>query len=87
MPIIFGAVIIILLINLVYYLIRQAKRKAKGEAAFQPDKAPRKKVDTIITQQSAADELIKWKDLADSGVISAEEFEAKKRELLGQFPT
>lgn len=83
MLIIIGAAVIILLINLLYYLSRQAKRKAKGEPAFQPDKSPKKKVDAVITQQSAADELKKWKELADSGVITAEEFEAKKRELLG----
>lgn len=33
--------------------------------------------------QSAADELKKFKDLADSGVITQEEFEAKKKQLLG----
>lgn len=32
---------------------------------------------------SAADEIKKFKDLADAGVISQEEFEAKKRQLLG----
>ena len=32
---------------------------------------------------SAADEIRKFKDLADAGVISYEEFEAKKRQLLG----
>ena len=40
---------------------------------------------THITQQaqSSADELKKYKDLLDSGVISQEEFEAKKKQLLG----
>ena len=33
--------------------------------------------------QSNADELKKYKDLLDSGVISQEEFEAKKKQLLG----
>lgn len=33
--------------------------------------------------QSAADELKKFKELADSGVITQEEFEAKKKQLLG----
>jgi len=32
---------------------------------------------------SAADELKKYKDLLDSGAISKEEYEAKKKELLG----
>lgn len=41
---------------------------------------------TIIKQeisQSNADELKKYKDLLDSGVISQEEFDAKKKQLLG----
>jgi hypothetical protein len=33
--------------------------------------------------QSNADELRKYKDLLDSGVISQEEFDAKKKQLLG----
>ena len=33
--------------------------------------------------QSSADELKKYKDLLDSGVISQEEFDAKKKQLLG----
>ena len=32
---------------------------------------------------SAADELKKFKELLDSGVISQEEFDAKKKQLLG----
>ncbi len=34
-------------------------------------------------QQSMADELKKYKELLDSGVISQEEFDAKKKQLLG----
>ncbi len=34
-------------------------------------------------QQSSADELGKFKDLYDKGVITKEEFEAKKKQLLG----
>lgn len=44
------------------------------------------KVQTVITQeipQSNADELKKYKDLLDSGVITEEEFEVKKKQLLG----
>lgn len=40
----------------------------------------------IVTQniqQSSADELKKYKELLDSGVISQEEFDAKKKQLLG----
>ena len=32
---------------------------------------------------STADELVKWASLHDQGIISNEEFEAKKRQLLG----
>jgi len=32
---------------------------------------------------SDADELKKWADLRDSGVISAEDFEAKKKQIIG----
>ncbi len=39
---------------------------------------------TIISQQSdEADQLKKYKDLLDGGVISQEEFDAKKKQLLG----
>ncbi len=36
-----------------------------------------------VVPQSTADELKKYKDLFDSGVISQEEFDAKKKQLLG----
>jgi hypothetical protein len=38
---------------------------------------------TVQGVSSDADELAKWAKLRDSGVISAEDFEAKKRQLLG----
>lgn len=38
---------------------------------------------TIVQQASAADELKKFKDLLDSGIITQEEFNAKKKQLLG----
>ena len=43
-------------------------------------------VQTTIKQevsQSSADELKKFKELLDSGVITQEEFDAKKKQLLG----
>ena len=40
-------------------------------------------VKTIINQASSADELKKFKDLLDSGIITQEEFEQKKKQLLG----
>ncbi len=38
---------------------------------------------TVVMQTSAADELKKFKELLDSGVITQEEFDAKKKQLLG----
>ncbi len=38
--------------------------------------------DNVIVNQSNADELRKFKDLLDSGVITQEEFDAKKKQLL-----
>lgn len=38
---------------------------------------------TIVQQTSAADEIVKYKGLLDAGVISQEEFDAKKKQLLG----
>jgi hypothetical protein len=35
------------------------------------------------TQASSADEILKFKSLLDSGIITQEEFEAKKKQLLG----
>lgn len=37
---------------------------------------------TVIQQASAADELKKFKELMDAGVITQEEFDAKKKQLL-----
>ena len=36
-----------------------------------------------VQEQSAADEIVKFKRLLDSGVITEDEFEAKKKQLLG----
>ena len=38
---------------------------------------------TTIIESDSADELKKYKDLFDQGIISQEEFEAKKKQLLG----
>lgn len=38
---------------------------------------------TVIQSSSSADELKKYKDLLDSGVITQEEFDAKKKVFLG----
>ncbi len=40
-------------------------------------------INTIQQEISEADELMKFKNLLDNGIISQEEFEAKKKQLLG----
>ena len=37
----------------------------------------------VVNNTSAADELKKFKELLDCGIISQEEFDAKKKQLLG----
>lgn len=60
--------------NAISALLRERQNKTNHE------------VHTTIKQeipQSNADELKKYKDLLDNGVISQEEFDAKKKQLLG----
>ena len=39
----------------------------------------------VVTPLSAADELKKYKDLLDAGVITQEEFDEKKKQLLNNL--
>ena len=50
--------------------INQAKNNASSPAP-------------TINQISAADEILKFKNLLDQGIINQEEFDKKKKELLG----
>lgn len=50
------------------------------EEDIERNKAPQ---GTVVQQASAADEIKKFKELLDMGVISQEEFDAKKKQLLG----
>lgn len=45
--------------------------------------APKQQATTGQTQTSGADEILKFKKLLDEGVINEEEFNAKKKQLLG----
>ena len=47
------------------------------------DKVPIKKQVFVNTQKETADDLKAYKELLDSGVISQEEFDAKKKQILG----
>jgi uncharacterized protein DUF4429 len=58
--------------NFAKQLIEQYQQALKAQASAPTAAAP-----------SPADELLKWAQLRDSGVITAEVFEAKKRQLLG----
>ena len=40
-------------------------------------------ISTVVQTTSAADEILKFKTLLDQGIITQEEFDAKKKELLG----
>lgn len=68
-----------------YYLINKEEiaSKIRNLLIERQDNA---KATATVTQQiplSNADELKKYKELLDSGVISQEEFDAKKKQLLG----
>ncbi len=56
--------------------IIKINKKAKNPQAKQ-------NISTTPHSMSAADELQKFKDLLDSGVITQEEFDSKKKQLLG----
>ena len=58
-------------------LNRLTEEEAKAE--IEKQNAPTQ----VIAETSAADELKKFKELLDSGVITQEEFDAKKKQLLG----
>ena len=54
--------------------------RGRVEETKRPQRAPQA---TVVQQASAADELKKFKELLDMGVITQEEFDAKKKQLLG----
>lgn len=59
---------------------------AISKLLMERQESSKKKTETVIKQevpQSNADELKKYKDLLDSGILSQEEFDAKKKQLLG----
>ena len=57
--------------NLVEKSAKEYRQKSKTNGA------------TVIQQVSVADEIRKMKELLDSGIITKEEFDAKKKQLLG----
>lgn len=54
------------------------------KAAFESyKKDPKEEPGTVIQQASGADEIRKYKQLVDDGIISQDEFEEKKKQILG----
>ncbi|AIM63117.1 SHOCT domain-containing protein [Weissella ceti] len=51
---------------------------------FINEKKSQKNTPTQSTQISSADEILKFKELLDAGIITADEFEIKKQELLNK---
>ena len=58
-----------------YEVALEIKKYVENHTEGAPAAAP--------AELSAADEIVKLKSLLDQGILSAEEFEAKKRQLLG----
>ena len=56
---------------------------AKRSSLIAESKEAQQTVVNNIQETTNADELKKYKDLLDSGAITQEEFDAKKKELLG----
>lgn len=66
----------VLLVAIVVFAVMK-----RSNIAFPKDESPT--VITVHDSASNADELKKYKELLDSGVITQEEFDAKKKQLLG----
>ena len=62
------------------YFVDQANREI--EKREQRDSAPSQVINQVAAS-SDADELRKFKALLDDGIITQEEFDAKKRQILG----
>lgn len=63
---------------------REAKIKARGERASQDALLIQAAIASAQQPQlSAPDELMKWKQLLDAGAITQDEYEVKKKRLLG----
>jgi len=65
--------------NYRYFILSEEKKKPKKAAAkkSKPRKTSAPKTDSV------ADEIKKFADLKDQGILTQEEFDAKKKELLG----
>ena len=60
----------------------EEREKEKKESDVTPKTRTRKKTPSNTDTASSADEIRKYKQLADEGIITQEEFETKKKQLL-----
>lgn len=66
------------------FLIRiDTYQKAMEIKSYIDDFIANKGTSTQVNRASAADEIIKFKALLDQGILTQEEFDAKKKQLLG----
>ncbi len=70
---------IMFLVTLVRFIIDVIKNPKKPSSSKPIQSSPQNAIMVV----SAADEIAKYKALLDSGTITQEEFEAKKKQLLG----
>ena len=73
----FGYLLLFVLIVIIF--VSFMKRSGSGTSKEEPINV----INNIQQTATNADELKKYKDLLDSGAITQEEFDAKKKELLG----
>ena len=60
-----------------YFILTEESEKKKPKKIAKPKKT------TAPKSESVADEIKKFSDLKDQGILTQEEFDAKKKELLG----
>lgn len=65
------------------YLLSDVESILSAFSIIKADAESRKQNANTMAQMSIPDEIMKYKNLLDSGIITQEEFEAKKKELLG----
>lgn len=61
----------------------ELKAKRLYEQILENKKNYKSSNETVINQVSAADEVLKLKQLLDAGVLTQDEFDTKKKQLLG----
>ena len=71
--------------KVVFFFYTSAKREEVFQIVSQQifNRQNNKGSVTVVNNNSNADELKKYKDLLDAGIITQEEFDAKKKQLLG----